>query len=69
MEMLAMKDYKKVVWFHNTFVSSLLTHNSISVLHIEWCKSQARARRWSEEVALLLEEMRRVTAFLDWQAG
>lgn len=39
------------------------------MLRIEWCKSRARARRWSEEVALLLEEMRRVTAFLEWQAA
>lgn len=39
------------------------------MLRIEWCKSRARARRWSEEVELLLEEMRRVCSFLDWQAG
>ncbi|KIJ60877.1 hypothetical protein HYDPIDRAFT_116748 [Hydnomerulius pinastri MD-312] len=32
-------------------------------LRIEWCKSRARARRWSEEVVLLKEEMRRVQAF------
>ena len=36
-------------------------------LHIEWCKSRARAMRFSEEVQLLLEEMCRVRQFLEWQ--
>ncbi|KAG2106954.1 uncharacterized protein F5147DRAFT_746092 [Suillus discolor] len=35
---------------------------------LEWCKAHACAHRWSEEVELLLEEMRRVLAFLTWQA-
>ncbi|KAF7440872.1 hypothetical protein PC9H_001220 [Pleurotus ostreatus] len=39
-----------------------------SSLCLEWCKSRARALRWSEEVLLLQEEMRRVLAFLRWQA-
>ncbi|KAF9490476.1 hypothetical protein BDN71DRAFT_1523131 [Pleurotus eryngii] len=39
-----------------------------SSLHLEWCKSRARALRWTEEVQLLKEEMRRVLAFLRWQA-
>ncbi|KIK35572.1 hypothetical protein CY34DRAFT_16932 [Suillus luteus UH-Slu-Lm8-n1] len=33
---------------------------------IEWCKSWARALRWTEEVELLMEEMRRVIQFLHW---
>ncbi|KAF7967079.1 hypothetical protein HWV62_35917 [Athelia sp. TMB] len=37
-------------------------------MRIEWCKSRARAMRWSEEVLLLREEMRRVIAFLHWHA-
>ncbi|KAM6493722.1 hypothetical protein JOM56_010083 [Amanita muscaria] len=36
-------------------------------LRIEWCKSRARAMRFSEEVELLLEEMRRVLQFFEWQ--
>jgi hypothetical protein len=28
-----------------------------SALRIEWCRSRARAMRWSEEVLLLREEM------------
>ncbi|KAF4597769.1 hypothetical protein EYR40_008234 [Pleurotus pulmonarius] len=39
-----------------------------SSLRLEWAKSRARALRWSEEVLLLKEEMRRVLAFLRWQA-
>ncbi|KAF7965473.1 hypothetical protein HWV62_43305 [Athelia sp. TMB] len=37
-------------------------------LRIEWCKMRARAMRWSEEVLLLREEMRRVQAFFAWHA-
>jgi hypothetical protein len=33
-------------------------------LRIEWCKAQAREARWTEEVYLLREEMRRVKVFL-----
>ncbi|KAF8870221.1 hypothetical protein BD779DRAFT_1614195 [Infundibulicybe gibba] len=33
-------------------------------LRIEWCKSRARAARFTEEVELLMEEMRRVQRFL-----
>ncbi|KAG1801184.1 hypothetical protein EV424DRAFT_1474766 [Suillus variegatus] len=36
-------------------------------LRVEWCKTRARQNRWSEEVRLLLEEMRRVLAFFNWQ--
>ncbi|KAG1786540.1 uncharacterized protein HD556DRAFT_1449630 [Suillus plorans] len=38
-------------------------------IHIEWCKSRARALWWSEEVELLREEMRRVLEFFAWQAA
>ncbi|KAF8198417.1 hypothetical protein BJ912DRAFT_1020430 [Pholiota molesta] len=37
-------------------------------LRIEWCHMRARVMRFSEEVQLLEEEMRRVSAFLAWQA-
>ena len=40
----------------------------ILALRIEWCRVRARAMRWSEEVLLLREEMRRVLVFLEWQA-
>jgi hypothetical protein len=38
-------------------------------LRVEWAKSRARARRWTEEIGLLEEETRRVLKYLDWQAG
>ncbi|KAG2125960.1 hypothetical protein DEU56DRAFT_872983 [Suillus clintonianus] len=39
------------------------------LLRVEWCKVQARAHRWEEEVQLLREEVCCVLAFLEWQAG
>ncbi|KAF8337834.1 hypothetical protein F5887DRAFT_890334 [Amanita rubescens] len=36
-------------------------------LRVEWCKSRARAMRFSEEVELLQEEMERVLRFFRWQ--
>ncbi|KAJ6479437.1 hypothetical protein C8R47DRAFT_1218996 [Mycena vitilis] len=38
-------------------------------LRVEWAKTRARAMRYSEEVDLLEEEMRRVVVFLDWRAA
>ncbi|KAH7905404.1 hypothetical protein BJ138DRAFT_1230024 [Hygrophoropsis aurantiaca] len=38
-------------------------------LRVEWCKARARAARWTEEVQLLSEEMRRTLEFLNWQAN
>ncbi|KAJ7867502.1 hypothetical protein B0H14DRAFT_2346945 [Mycena olivaceomarginata] len=40
-------------------------HDSIRV---EWARAHARKTRWSEEVMLLQEEMRRVVRYLSWQA-
>ena len=39
-----------------------------SNLRVEWAKSRARAARWTEEVDLLPEEMRRTLVFLEWKA-
>ncbi|KAJ7130028.1 hypothetical protein C8R43DRAFT_896340 [Mycena crocata] len=38
-------------------------------LRIEWAKARARALRWTEEIDLLEEEMRRVAQFLSWRSG
>lgn len=35
----------------------------------EYLKARARKHRWTEEVLLLIEEMRRVLRFLDWRAN
>ncbi|KAK6971654.1 CxC2 domain-containing protein [Favolaschia claudopus] len=40
----------------------------VEALRIEWAKTRARAHRWTEEVDLLEEEMRRVLEFLKWKA-
>ncbi|RPD55075.1 hypothetical protein L227DRAFT_615722 [Lentinus tigrinus ALCF2SS1-6] len=37
-------------------------------LRIEWCMARARANRWTEEVELLLEEMRRTIVYHTWRA-
>ncbi|KAJ7026189.1 hypothetical protein C8F04DRAFT_1212668 [Mycena alexandri] len=42
---------------------------SSMALRIEWAKTRARSLRWTEEVDLLEEEMRRVLQFLTWRAG
>ncbi|KIJ12364.1 hypothetical protein PAXINDRAFT_163929 [Paxillus involutus ATCC 200175] len=41
---------------------------SLDDMRIEWCKARARAMRWAEEVMLLVEEMRRILAFFEWDA-
>lgn len=38
-------------------------------MQAEWAKSRARANRWTEEVLLIKEEMRRTLTFLQWRAG
>ncbi|KAJ7651829.1 hypothetical protein B0H17DRAFT_877994, partial [Mycena rosella] len=37
-------------------------------LRVEWAKTRARSRRWTEEVDLLEEEMLRILVFLQWKA-
>jgi hypothetical protein len=36
---------------------------------VEWAKSDARAERYSEELDLVKEEMRRVLVYSFWKAG
>lgn len=43
-----------------------ITYFPFVALRIHWCRTRARAFRWSEEVTLLEEEMRRVLAYLSW---
>ena len=44
-------------------------HSTYLGLRIEWCKSRARRDRWTEEVQLLREEMRRVVESLEHWAN
>lgn len=39
------------------------------MLRIQWLRARARVNCWSEEITLLLEEMRRVHAFLVHEAN
>ncbi|KAF9030906.1 hypothetical protein BJ165DRAFT_1535567 [Panaeolus papilionaceus] len=34
---------------------------------VQWAKARARALRWEEEVKLIVEEMRRCVAYLEWK--
>jgi hypothetical protein len=36
-------------------------------VHLQWLRSRARAKRWEEEVELVLGEMRRVSKFLEYE--
>jgi len=38
-------------------------------MRVEWAKAQARAARWSEELLIVQEEMRRVLVFLTWKSS
>ncbi|KAJ7828186.1 hypothetical protein B0H13DRAFT_2437970 [Mycena leptocephala] len=40
----------------------------VESLRVEWAKTRARAHRWTEEVDLLEEEMRRILVFVEWKA-
>ena len=35
-------------------------------MRVQWCRTRARAMRWSEEVLLVHEEMRRVLDYMSW---
>ncbi|KAG1746445.1 hypothetical protein EDB19DRAFT_1894208 [Suillus lakei] len=58
-----------VSWIWKTHgISTNTEHGLQDSLRVEWCRARARAHRWEEEIQLLREEMRRVLAFLQWQA-
>jgi len=38
-------------------------------LRVQWCRSRARVMRWTEQICLVQEEMRRVCAYLSWYAN
>ncbi|KAJ7092911.1 hypothetical protein B0H15DRAFT_777021 [Mycena belliarum] len=70
---------KEMSWIWRTGLSSLTAQAASSEdaarkatdegLRVQWAKARARARRWSEEVDLLEEEMRRILVFLEWRAS
>ncbi|KAH7905933.1 hypothetical protein BJ138DRAFT_1017003 [Hygrophoropsis aurantiaca] len=59
---------KKLSWIWRTPASA---NRQVAVqrsVRMEWCRARARAMRWSEEVDLLQEEMRRVLQYFAWHA-
>ena len=60
---------RRLSWIWKTIAVAGLEENEElrDGLRIEWCKSWARAMRFTEEVELLQEEMERVLRFLQWQ--
>ncbi|KAG1735743.1 uncharacterized protein EDB91DRAFT_1238195 [Suillus paluster] len=58
------------IWLDSCADNSCTENERIQdCVRLEWCKARAHAHRWSEEVELLLEEMRQVLAFLRWQGS
>ncbi|KAG1893513.1 uncharacterized protein F5891DRAFT_1196364 [Suillus fuscotomentosus] len=64
------KGFRVTSWIWTT--RGVLGDNSDALLNdavcVEWAKACARSLRWSEEVLLLKEEMRRVRQYLGWRA-
>ncbi|TDL20498.1 hypothetical protein BD410DRAFT_725441 [Rickenella mellea] len=62
--------HRHVSWIWKAAVSAAGESNGMNeALRVEWSKAKARVDRWSEEVDLLREEMRRVQATLRHRAG
>ncbi|KAJ7196058.1 hypothetical protein GGX14DRAFT_575148 [Mycena pura] len=59
---------KEVSWIWVTQVDRGNPAAVNEALRIEWARTRAKAHRWSEEVDLLEEEMRRIRAFLTWHS-
>ncbi|KAG6847867.1 hypothetical protein H0H93_005344 [Arthromyces matolae] len=56
------------IWFHFPAAAEAAEDPRLNdALRIEWCRSRARSMRWTEEVELLQEEMRRIRQFLRWE--
>ncbi|KAF9035697.1 hypothetical protein BDZ89DRAFT_924767, partial [Hymenopellis radicata] len=55
------------LWYSPSEIGGDTNIESLSALKIEWSKARARKLRWHEEVELVLEEMRRVIAYQEWQ--
>ena len=53
-------------YFFPNCITLLISHTEF---RLEWSKAYARRARWSEEVKLLKEEMRRILEFLRWKSN
>src|SRR5262245_834542 len=61
----------KLMMVRNFFYCDFLgfTFSTYEAIRIEWTKSRARTGRWSEDVKLTVEEMRRVLVYMVWKAN
>ncbi|KAJ7430256.1 hypothetical protein B0H11DRAFT_2263932 [Mycena galericulata] len=57
------------IWMGAESDASATNEAILAGLRAEWAKAWARTRRWTEEVKLLKEEMRRVPLTLRWKAA
>ncbi|KAJ6511876.1 hypothetical protein C8R47DRAFT_1173309 [Mycena vitilis] len=57
------------IWMGADTSSEATSQAVLTGLRVEWCKAWARTRRWTEEVRLLREEMRRVPVTLRRKAA
>ncbi|KAJ6480697.1 hypothetical protein C8R47DRAFT_1218545 [Mycena vitilis] len=57
------------IWMGADTSSAATSEAVLTGLRVEWCKAWARTRRWTEEVRLLREEMRRVPVTLRHKAA
>ncbi|KAH7909550.1 hypothetical protein BJ138DRAFT_1197507 [Hygrophoropsis aurantiaca] len=61
---------KKLSWIWRTpGVAESEDKGLQDAVRMEWCRARARAMRWSEEVQILQEEMRRVLQYLEWHSS
>ncbi|KAF9032545.1 hypothetical protein BDZ89DRAFT_948234 [Hymenopellis radicata] len=56
------------IWANETGHGIDVVEGKISGCHMEWLKSRARSNRWTEEVNVLEEEMRRIPVTLEERA-
>lgn len=48
--------------------STVIEEDFNDSMRVEWVKAQARVERWSEELLIVQEEMRRVLVYLRWKS-
>ncbi|KAF7798546.1 hypothetical protein EIP86_009768 [Pleurotus ostreatoroseus] len=57
------------IWYSTGTIGLRQSDDSLDeALKVEWARSQSRSERWTEEVALLWEEMRRAVSYCQWLA-
>jgi hypothetical protein len=55
--------------YHLSLIKFTNNSSPSLALRVQWCRAHARVMRWTEEIDLVQEEMRRVCAYLSWYAN